>query len=187
MQARQRQLPPPAGLREKTPKPAVLSSTEHVRIHWLGCVSIAILSGGPLALPSLAGEPGSRVEYVGGTLSGLPGKCDGRIITTGEQSLVFRHKSGAVQVPYSQIDLLEYGQKVDRRYAMAVIVSPLLLLSKKRQHFLTVGYIDASGQRQAIVFRVEKDDIRPVLASLEVKTGRKVQYQDQEARKAGKG
>jgi hypothetical protein len=37
------------------------------------------------------------------------------------------------------------------------------------------------------VFRVDKGDIRSVLASLEARTGRRVEYQDQEARKAGKG
>jgi hypothetical protein len=34
---------------------------------------------------------------------------------------------------------------------------------------------------------VDKGDIRSVLVSLEARTGRKVQYQDDEARKAGKG
>jgi hypothetical protein len=38
-----------------------------------------------------------------------------------------------------------------------------------------------------MVFQVEKSKIRPVLVSLEARTGRKVQYQDDEARKAGKG
>jgi len=74
---------------------------------------------------------------------------------------------------------------VNRRFAMAIIISPLLLLSKKRQHFLTVGYEDAAGEQQAAVFKVDKRSIRPVLAALEARTGRKVEFQDIEARKAG--
>jgi hypothetical protein len=70
---------------------------------------------------------------------------------------------------------------------MAVIVSPMFLLSKKRSHFLTLGYTDEEGRQQAMVFRVDKNDIRSVLVSLEARTGRKVQFQDEEARKAGKG
>jgi hypothetical protein len=36
-----------------------------------------------------------------------------------------------------------------------------------------------------LVFRVEKGDIRSLLASLQARTGRRVEYQDDEARKAG--
>ncbi len=52
-----------------------------------------------------------------------------------------------MRVAYDRIDLLEYGQKVDRRLLMAVVISPMFLLSKKRKHFLTsVEYTDESGR-----------------------------------------
>jgi hypothetical protein len=70
---------------------------------------------------------------------------------------------------------------------MAVVISPMFLLSKSRKHFLTVGYQDESGHHQALVFRVDKNDIRATLVSLEARTGLKIQYQDEEARKAGRG
>jgi len=76
---------------------------------------------------------------------------------------------------------------VSRRYAAAILISPLLLLSKSRRHYVTLGYVDEAGIQQALVFRVEKGDIRMVLASLEARTGRRVEYQDDEARKSGKG
>ena len=38
-----------------------------------------------------------------------------------------------------------------------------------------------------MVFRVGKNNIRVMLVSLEARTGLKVEYQDEEARKAGKG
>jgi hypothetical protein len=69
----------------------------------------------------------------------------------------------------------------------AVLISPVLLLAKSRRHFVTIGYLDEAGKQQALVFRVEKGDIRSVLASLEARTGRRIEYQDNEARKAGKG
>ena len=70
---------------------------------------------------------------------------------------------------------------------MAVVISPMFLLSKKRKHFVTIGYADDQGKQQALVFRVDKNDIRATLVSLEARTGLKIQYQDQEARKASKG
>jgi hypothetical protein len=38
-----------------------------------------------------------------------------------------------------------------------------------------------------MIFQVSAKEIRPVLVSLEARSGRKVEYQDDEARKSGKG
>ena len=63
----------------------------------------------------------------------------------------------------------------------------MLLLSKTRKHYVTLGYVDGDGRQQALVMRLGKGDIRSVLASLEARTGRRVEYQDDDARKAVKG
>ena len=99
----------------------------------------------------------------------------------------FYSRKSNVRVAYDKINLLEYGQTVGRRLDLAIVISPAFLLVKKRKHFLTVGYADEDGKQQALVFRVDKNDIRATLASLEARTGQKVQYQDEEARKAGRG
>lgn len=134
-----------------------------------------------------AGGIGGRAEYAGGTISQIPGGCSGTVQASDDQYFVFYSKKARWRVPYERINLLEYGQKVDRRYMAAVLVSPLFLFSKKREHFLTVGYTDDEGRQQAMIFRVEKSGIRVILASLEARTGRKIEFQDDEARKAGKG
>jgi hypothetical protein len=133
------------------------------------------------------GDNGADAEYVGGTIASIKGNADGRLSTTDESFLEFRAKGREFNVAYDKINLLEYGQNVDRRYVMAVLISPLFLLSKSRQHFLTIGYTDAQGKQQAMVFRVGKGKVRALLVSLEARTGLKVQFQDDEARKAGKG
>ena len=129
----------------------------------------------------------SRAEYVGGTVPALASGASGSVETADQEYFAFYAKGSQVRVPYQRINLLEYGQKVDRRLLMAVVISPVFVLSKSRKHFLTVGYADEDGKQQAVVFRVDKSGIRPVLAGLEARTGLKVQYQDPEARKAGKG
>jgi hypothetical protein len=123
---------------------------------------------------------------VGGTVAGIAAKCDGRLELTGGEALAFRCAKAALRIPYRQVNTLEYGQKAGRRYAAALLVSPVLLLSKARKHFVTIGYLDESGRQQAIVWQVHKNDIRPALAGLEAKTGRRVEYQDEEARGAGR-
>src|SRR5260370_2139789 len=134
-----------------------------------------------------AGSKGSRAEYAGGKILENHDGCSGSIQAVDDQYFVFHSKKARWRVPYERINLIEYGQKVDRRYMAAVLISPLFLMSKKRRHFLTVGYTDEEGHQQAMIFRVEKSDIRTILVSLEARTGRRVEYQDDEARKAGKG
>lgn len=124
-------------------------------------------------------------DYIGGTAAKLDSGTAGRLELADEQYLAFYSGKTQVRVPYSQMNLVEYGQQVDRRLAMAVVISPVFLLSKSRKHYLTVGYADERGLQQAMVFRVDKNAIRAALVTLEARTGLKVQYQDQEARKAG--
>lgn len=134
-----------------------------------------------------AHRDGSHAEYMGGTRPDIPANSSGDLRVTDTVYFVFVSKKAEVKVPYERINLLEYGQKVSRRYISAVVLSPLLLTAKKRQHFLTVGFQDNDGQQQAMVFRVDKNDIRLTLVSLEARTGQRVEYQDEEARIAGKG
>jgi hypothetical protein len=128
----------------------------------------------------------ARVEYVGGTLAHIAGGAQGAIELTDERYFGFYAGKLQLRIPYDRINLVEYGQQVDRRLALAIVISPVFLLSKSRKHFLTIGYADEGGQQQALVFRVDKNGIRATLVGLEARTGKRVQYQDQEARKAGK-
>lgn len=127
------------------------------------------------------------MQFVGGTQSGLAGKAKLQLDLTNDETLIVHKEKMAFAIAYRKINTVEYGQTVSRRYAEAVLISPVFLLSKSRKHFVTIGYVDEAGQQQALVLRVEKGDIRSVLASLEARTGRRVEFQDSEARKAGRG
>jgi len=148
------------------------------------CLTIALC-----LLGSIAGvaSSGARVEYIGGTRADIPERNSGEIRVTDDTYFVFRSKHTEVRVPYARINLLEYGQKVSRRYVAAVVISPLFMMAKSREHFLTVGFQSDDGRQDAMVFRVNKDDVRLTLVALEARTGQRVEYQDEEARIAGKG
>ena len=147
-----------------------------------------LLGGGfVLSLAAMAAEPGIHAQFVGGTLAGVPVKSTARLDFTSADTLLVRTGATELRIAYQRINTLEYGQNVSRRYAAAILISPLLLLSKSRRHFLTIGYVDTEGRQQALVFRVEKGDIRTALAGLEARTGRRIEFQDAEARKAAKG
>jgi hypothetical protein len=103
-----------------------------------------------------AGDSGDHVQYIGGTISALPTKTGGFINTRGEDIFLFQTKGVTVQIPYDKINAVEYGQRVSRRYAEAVLISPVFLLSKTRKHYLTVEFTDDRGKQQAMVFLVGK-------------------------------
>lgn len=104
-----------------------------------------------------------------------------------ENDFVFTYKGGDLRIPYKQVNGLEYGQKAGRRVGMAVALSPFFLFSKKRRHYLTVSFTDAEGKQQAAVFELGKAVIQSTLTTLETKTSKKVEYQDDEARKTATG
>jgi hypothetical protein len=140
-----------------------------------------------LYVPGLvAARTGSRVEYIGGTRADIPPNNNGEIRVTDEIYFLFLAKHTQVKIPYERINLLEYGQKVDRRYIAAAVISPLFMLARKREHFLTIGFQNDNGVQEAMVFRVNKEDLRLALVTLEARTGQQVRFQDENARIAGK-
>jgi len=137
-----------------------------------------------LAAASAAAEqPGGPAICVGGTLASLRMGMKGEILTGTSDAFVFAGSAETVRIPYDKINLLEYGQDVSRRVLLAWVVSPMFLLMKSRAHYLTVGYQDAEGHQQALVLRLDKRIVRSTLAVLEGRSGRRVTYLDDEARK----
>jgi hypothetical protein len=134
-----------------------------------------------------AGIGSHSTMYVGGTVSTIKERTEGKSSTADEKGFIFAYKRGKLVVPYERMNSVEYGQKAGRRLGLAIAVTPVALLSKKRKHFLTINYLDDSDKQQAIVLELGKDIVRTTLASLEARSGRKIEYQDEEARKSGKG
>ncbi len=94
-------------------------------------------------------------------------------------------------IPYASIIDLEYGQKAGRRVGATigytVLLGPLGLLtlfSKKRNHFLTVGFHGDDGKDQVAIIELGKNIVRTTLPIMEVRSGKKILYQDEEARRS---
>jgi len=134
-----------------------------------------------------AGLGGDKTAYVGGTENQIKDGTEGESSAKDEKNFVFEYKGGKLLIPYDQVNDLEYGQKAGRRLGLALTISPWLLFSKKRKHFLTVGWNDEQKKQHAAVFELGKSIIRTTIATLEARTGKKVDYQDDEARKSGLG
>lgn len=157
-------------------------------------------------LPLYAGIPKDKSMYVGGTTEIIPKQAEGPLSTDDQKLLKFQWEAKDKSkdkdkappatewtVPYDKISSLAYGQHAGRRVGQTIAwgVTTLgigalpILFSKKRRHYLTIEYTDDKGGNQAAVFEVGKAAIRTLLASLQARTGKKINYEDEEARKAG--
>lgn len=136
---------------------------------------------------AFAGLGSEKTAYVGGTENQIKEGTEGISSAKDEKKFTFEYKGGTLEVPYDQVNDLEYGQKAGRRLGLALTVSPWLLLSKKRKHFLTVGWKDEQDKQHAAVFELGKSITRTTIATLEARTGKKIEYQDDEAQKSGLG
>ena len=155
-----------------------------------------------LAPSVLLAVDGDKAAYFGGTAAAFPGAKDpveGLLDTTNVDALVltaedkpFRGQS--LRIPYKSIEDLEYGQKAGRRVGAAVATTVLLgpigllsLFSKKRKHYVTIGFKDESGTDQVAVIELGKDLVRATLPILKTRSGKEITYQDEEARKDAGG
>jgi hypothetical protein len=126
---------------------------------------------------------GDAAMYVGGTITAIAEKTDGHLDVTGETAAKFVSKDGEILIPYTKISSLEYGQKAGRRVGVALAVTPFALFSKKRKHYLTIGFVDEQGKQQGAVFELAKGTVRTVLNTFETRSGKKVEFESEEARK----
>jgi hypothetical protein len=155
-----------------------------------------------LAPSVLLAVDGDKAAYFGGTAAAFPGAKDpveGLLDTTNVDALVltandkpFRGQS--LRIRYKSIEDLEYGQKAGRRVGAAVATTVLLgpigllsLFSKKRKHYLTIGFKDESGTDQVAVIELGKDLVRATLPIVKTRSGKEITYQDEEARKDAGG
>ena len=144
-----------------------------------------------LLVLSFLGEPaagatavrGKDVMYVGGTIPNLPEATIGVLDATSEKALRFESPKGKFEIPYENITSLEYGQKAGRRLGVALTITIWALFSKKRKHFLTIGFNDESDKPQGVVLEIPKGTAKSFIIILEVRSGKKVEYESEEAKK----
>lgn len=126
---------------------------------------------------------GDDVRYVGGTIVDIPQDTEGSLLINPEKGLLFECKKGSFEIPFDIVSSLEYGQKAGRRIGVAIMVNPVFLLSKKRKHFLTLGYKDSKDLNQGVVLELAKGLPAKVITIVEARSGVKCDYESEEARK----
>jgi hypothetical protein len=169
-----------------------------MKVRFFVAVAVAVTLFYQTVAPVAVGASNDKSTYYGGTMpefKGAKNPVDGHLVTTDETALQFIYKNGQMaSIPYAQFIDIEFGQKSGRRVGAAVAgfillgpVGLLFLLSKKQQHFVTIGFKDAAEREQVAVFRVDKDAVRTLLPILEARSGKQIMYQGKSAEKKATG
>lgn len=146
---------------------------------WLVCTALVLCA----SLQSLAAVRGNQVMYVGGTVTHVPEKTEGKLDLSSDAIMLFTAKAGTISIPYKGVTSIEYGQKAGRRVGVALAVSPVALFSKKRKHYVSIAFQDEQGNKQGAVFELAKGVVHSVVTSLEARSGKKVEFESDEAKK----
>jgi len=149
-----------------------------------------------------AGINSKGAAYVGGTVATFQGSKNivpGSLNTTSTSEAIFAAGNKEfigqqIHIPWKSVTSLEYGQKAGRRVGAAAATTVLLgpiglltLFSKKKNHYLTVAWKDDKDVDQVAVLELGKDIVRTTLPVFETRSGKQIEYQDDDARKsAGK-
>jgi hypothetical protein len=123
----------------------------------------------------------NKAEYIQGTSTGQKkagATVKGTLFFDAENKTVnFLQQSGspAMSIKYESIKNLMYEKSSKPRYAEAVLISPLFLLSHSKKHYLTIQYMDDSGEGRYAIVRLDKGNARQAVACAEAQTGKKVE------------
>jgi hypothetical protein len=149
-----------------------------------------------LSLPTaFAGVNSHQAMFYGGSTTNPPLNATGFLDAKDESHVNFAYRAGkngevghytaaAFTVPYTSITKIIYGNAKHLRIgqtlaltALAGVGGLLLLFSKNHTHYLTFNFTDGESHDQTISFEVGKDAIQPLINSLELRTGKKVEYE----------
>jgi hypothetical protein len=120
-------------------------------------------------------------QYAGGTEK-IEIDCAGKLEVTLE-SLVFNCPGGSVVMPFSTITLMQFRPDVSQRVRKLKLkwtTYPNILIAGKQNRYFTV-VCKKQGVTHVLVLRVDPLSMRPYLAEIELKSGKRVEvmpYED---------
>jgi hypothetical protein len=120
-------------------------------------------------------------QYAGGTEK-IEIDCAGKLEVTLE-GLIFRCPAGSVDMPFSTITLMQFRPDVSprvRKLKLKWTTYPSILIAGKQNRYFTV-VCKKQGVTRVVVLRVDSLSMRPYLAEIELKSGKRVEvmpYED---------
>jgi len=121
----------------------------------------------------------SPFRYVGGTL-GPSDTCKGALETSTTE-LTFRCGTVAITVPYGSITLMQYRADLSRKVRKMKLpwhLEPPVGGGTENRYFTLI--YNESGSRQGLILEVSPDAMRPYLAEIDLRAGRRIEVQNHE-------
>jgi hypothetical protein len=122
-------------------------------------------------------------KYVGGTENVITG-CQGQLELTSE-AMTFRCPSSSVSIPFSSLRHMEYRKDLSRKVRRSKLkwkVRPTIvrpIFGGNRNRYFTVLF-EAENSTRAMVLDVQPEAMRPYLAEIDLKTGKRVDVEWQD-------
>jgi hypothetical protein len=153
-------------------------------IAWFCVMSITTMA--TMGIAAQQAEPAAvksfgHAEYFHATASGQKKAAPavkGSLSLNGQnKTLEFLDKAGepVASVSYSAIKAMFYEQTSKPRYAAAVLISPMFLLSHSKKHYLTVQYTNKEGSGEYLIVHLDKSNAREAIAATQAETGKDVE------------
>ena len=123
----------------------------------------------------------SIFQYAGGT-ERIEIDCVGKLEVT-LQGLIFKCPSGSIEMPFSTITVMQFRPDVSRRVRNLKLkwsTFPSNLIPSRQNRYFTV-VCRRQGVTHVMVLRVDPLSMRPYLAEIELKSGKRVEvmpYED---------
>jgi hypothetical protein len=136
-------------------------------------ILMAVAAGGRQTEP--------QFKYAGGT-ENLPEQCAG-LLEMGPDAMVFRCAQYSIAIPYASLTLMQYRPDVSKRVRKLKLtwkVRPVPGGGSKKNRYFTVVYQENGGQH-AMVLEVQPLVMRPYLAEIEMRSGRRVEVKGYES------
>ena len=115
------------------------------------------------------------------TFGGAEEGQKGRLLVSADR-IRFATKDGKAEyfsIPSDSVTDLFYSRVSGRRIKTAVFVSPLLLFSKGKKHYMTISFDSGADLVGAVEFRLDKSNYRGILHAVESVSGVRLEF-DQE-------
>ena len=142
-------------------------------------IALAILASTAVAAGAQKNQP-SRFKYVGGT-ENVRYECVGTLQIL-DDALAFHCDSDLVTVPYRDIETLQYRSSVTRRVRKMKVrwtaIPPERSGGSKNLYFTLI--FRAAGATHVLILEIPEDQMRPYLAEIDLKAGRRVEVQSHE-------
>jgi len=106
------------------------------------------------------------VEYVNGTVKGLPDGAMGSLDTSGKEALEFRSAGGQFSVPYGEITRVICREENRFRLGVLPAIAVGLLKARSKRHFVTIEWEHSEGSSDVVTLDASKEKALGLVAVL---------------------